>query len=338
MLIEKYTLHTEKRLFLPDAIPLRTPFVLYIDPANICNFECKFCPMGNRKKLKDSFTPGGLMSFAGFRKIVDDLKEFPDKIKLINMWKDGEPLLNPDYADMCRYLVESGVAEKVKIRTNGSLLNPEWNRKLTESGVSEIGISVEAVTEEKYQELTGRKVDYEKLKDMVAQLHASRKDGCVIYVKIIDFGLSDEEKQKFTDDFLAISDICAIEHPMGWSGNSGIDFTLGQGGTKSMEGCDLIQKDICTFPFTTLAVNSDSSVTTCSVDWSRSNIVGNLKEESLRDVWNGEKLKTLRLALLNRQANRYKACGSCEFFKSFPDVLDGHEEQIISNLTRSHDA
>lgn len=40
-------------------------------------------------------TPGrnhGLMDFDLYRKIIDDACGFPDKVKVIRLYKDGEPL------------------------------------------------------------------------------------------------------------------------------------------------------------------------------------------------------------------------------------------------------
>lgn len=33
----------EKRENLCDVVPLKTPYVLFIDPSNVCNFKCNFC-------------------------------------------------------------------------------------------------------------------------------------------------------------------------------------------------------------------------------------------------------------------------------------------------------
>ena len=32
------------RMELKNALLLRTPYVIYIDPCDTCNFHCKFCP------------------------------------------------------------------------------------------------------------------------------------------------------------------------------------------------------------------------------------------------------------------------------------------------------
>ena len=42
---EKKNLVNEHRSKLEDVLPLRTPYSLFIDPCNLCNFKCKFCAM-----------------------------------------------------------------------------------------------------------------------------------------------------------------------------------------------------------------------------------------------------------------------------------------------------
>ena len=39
-----YTSLQSERIDLSTHIPLVKPFTIYIEPTNICNFKCKFCP------------------------------------------------------------------------------------------------------------------------------------------------------------------------------------------------------------------------------------------------------------------------------------------------------
>ena len=225
ILSKKDDLRTKNRKFLPDVIPLPAPFVMYIEPTNVCNFECAFCPTGNKTLLKNCNRPSGFMPLGLFKKLVDDLKEFPEKIKLINLWKDGESFLHPDFPEMCQYLGKANVTERFIARTNGTRLDPELCKRIIASGINEIGISVEAVSNEKYFQLTKRNFSYDNLVKNVAKLYEIREN-CRVYVKIIDVDLSEEEKQRFYNDFSEISDICTIERLMGWSGDE-FDFKLG---------------------------------------------------------------------------------------------------------------
>lgn len=67
----------KNRTKLEEVIPLKTPFIINIDPSDRCNFQCKFCPTGDRELMKK--TPGrnhGLMDFELYKKVGLILKSF----------------------------------------------------------------------------------------------------------------------------------------------------------------------------------------------------------------------------------------------------------------------
>ena len=41
------------RTKLEEVIPLDTPFVVFVDPSDACNFKCKFCPTSDRDLMKE---------------------------------------------------------------------------------------------------------------------------------------------------------------------------------------------------------------------------------------------------------------------------------------------
>src|SRR4030043_1495730 len=118
----KPRIELENRTKLEEVIPLEVPFVVFLDPADICNFQCKFCPTGNRALIKNIKRNSGLMDFELYKKIIADLCEFEKPIKVLRLYKDGEPLLNPRFADMVHYAKKSGCTLQVDTTTNGSLL------------------------------------------------------------------------------------------------------------------------------------------------------------------------------------------------------------------------
>ena len=112
----------KKLHILADCLPLTTPFTVGIDPCNLCNFRCRFCPTGHPQLLRKVKRPRGAMKFDLFCKIIDDLHAFPDKIKRLYLYHEGEPLLNPHLPDMVGYAKQSDIAESIQITTNGALL------------------------------------------------------------------------------------------------------------------------------------------------------------------------------------------------------------------------
>ena len=130
--IQAKDLRCKERQPLQDLIPLPVPFVVYIEPTNLCNFRCAFCPTGDKELLDLVKRPRATLSMDLFRKIIEDLKAFGRPLKLASLYKDGEPLLHKDFPEMALRLKEAGVAERIWTKTNGALLNPRLNRRLVE--------------------------------------------------------------------------------------------------------------------------------------------------------------------------------------------------------------
>lgn len=328
--IESKDLREKNRVALQDAIPLDAPFVVYIDPTNRCNLMCEFCPTADKGLLKSVGRKGSRMEFALFEKVIEDLKAFPRPLKLLSLYKDGEPLMHPRFPEMVALAKSSGVAERVWTKTNAVALNPELNRKLVAAGLDMIHISVEAVSSEGYWKVAKARVDYEKFKANIKDFYDNRGD-CGMYIKIADTSLTPEETAKFYEDFEPISTHCAVEKLMGWS-NSGLkDFTLGTN-PDTYDGLPLVDKKVCAYPFYVMAVNSDASVSLCGNDWSYKTAVGDVSKQSLMEIWNGDALREFRLMHLEGRRRDNEACGDCYYLRIVPDNLDPYSEQIAERL------
>ena len=102
---------------LVDVIPLQTPYVIFIDPSSVCNFKCKFCPSNN--VLGDDGTVHNIMKMSTFEKVLSGMKMFPQKVKVVELYCIGEPLVNPDVPIMIKKLKNDygGVCEVVRLTT-----------------------------------------------------------------------------------------------------------------------------------------------------------------------------------------------------------------------------
>lgn len=331
--IQSKDLREKNRAPLHQVIPIDTPFVMYIDPTNKCNLRCEFCPTADKALLRQVGRKGATLSFETYARIIKELGDFPRPLKLLSLYKDGEPLMHPRLADMIRLAKEAGIAERVWTKTNGTSLNPALNQALVDAGLDMIHISVEAVSSEGYLEIAKSKVDYETFKANIADFYSRRKQ-CGVYIKIADTNLSSDEVEKFYRDFQPISTHCAIEKLMGWS-NSGLkDFTLGTE-PDTYDGLPLIKKKVCAYPFYVLAVNSDGSVSVCGNDWSYKTSVGNIHEQSLESIWHGEALRQFQLMHLNGQRSKNEACDNCYYLQIVPDNLDPYADEIAERLNNT---
>jgi radical SAM protein with 4Fe4S-binding SPASM domain len=325
------------RTELEKAIPLSAPLVVHIDTNNTCNFRCKFCTTGDHELLKKYARPLGEMSFETFVKIIDDLKRFNGKIKDILMHKNGEPLLHKDIVEMIKYAKSSNVSGRVILVTNGSKLTPKLARGIASSGVDVIQISVQHVSDEGYKSISNVDVSYNSIVANVAYLYAHiNKETSRLLVKLMDTGLSEEEKQVFRDDFEHISTEYYIEHPISYTQPSIKDTSLNiQRGT-THDHYEAKYKEICTLPFYTMNINFNGKVSGCSFDWRHAHIMGNVHEESLEEIWNGKKYNEFRLLHARKQRGNNPYCNGCEAVYNLLDNIDDYGEEIAERLSREY--
>jgi radical SAM protein with 4Fe4S-binding SPASM domain len=328
---------------LADVVPLATPFTILIDPTNACNFRCTFCPTGDFELLKSVKRPKGLMDLTLFRKLIEDVSAFDGKLKKLQLYKDGEPLLNRDLPEMVAYAKRRQVSEIVETTTNGALLSADKSLALIEAGLDQIRISVEHVHNEGYRQITKTFSDYDLVRTNVENFYRMKcESGAAtkVHVKIVDVGLSDDDIAKFENDFGPISDSLNVDALMDWDGadTRGRDFSLGHTVKTSINGITRLKKNrlVCSAPFKSMAVNFNGEVSVCCVDWSHETIVGDATKLSLVDIWNGDPMRQFRLTHLKGERHRLSACATCKYMLGFSDFenLDHVAEQLSAKIDK----
>ncbi|KLI36734.1 radical SAM protein, partial [Brachyspira hyodysenteriae] len=201
----------ENRTKLETVIPLETPFIIFIDPSDKCNFKCKFCPTGNIELMQNTSGRNfGSMDFNLYKKIIDDLKEFEGKVKVIRLYKDGEPLLNKHFPEMVEYAKKSNKVDRVDTTTNASLLNKDLSLQIINAGLDRINISIEGMNSKQYLDFSKANVNFEKLVENIAFFYENKKQ-CEMIVKINGDIISEKQKQEFYNIFGEIADGVNIE-------------------------------------------------------------------------------------------------------------------------------
>ncbi len=325
------------RTKLETVIPLSVPFIINVDPSDVCNFQCKFCPTADRPLMQA--TPGrnfGLLGFDLFRKIVDDICEFEKPIKVLRLYKDGEPLLHPNFPDMVKYARQSGCCERIDTTTNASRLSPELNLKIIEAGLTRINISIYGMNEGQYLDFSKAHVKFDALVANVRHLYEHRGN-CEIIVKINGDTISEEDKRRFYDVFGDIIDEndkgsgVFIEHIMScWP-----EFDLDKHGVKinpdfGIYGQPIHEVRVCPYIFYSFSINSDGSASTCFLDWERKLIIGDAKTQSVKDIWSGAQLLAHQKMMLRGERKGHPVCGNCDQLKrGHPDDIDVYAQDLL---------
>ena len=127
------------------------PISISFEPTTSCNLRCPECPSGLR-----AFTrPTGMLKKDFFSETIDQLA--PDLTYLI-FYFQGEPFLNPQFLEMVKYAAAKNIYTATS--TNAHYLTDAVAKKTVESGLDRLIISIDGTTQETYQQYrVGGKLD-----------------------------------------------------------------------------------------------------------------------------------------------------------------------------------
>jgi MoaA/NifB/PqqE/SkfB family radical SAM enzyme len=322
-------LHNRTRL--ETVIPLETPFVVFVDPSDACNFKCRFCPTSDRNLMKEVGRPWKQLPFELFTKIADDMTLFPGKVEVLRLYKDGEPLLNKRLADMIKYAKDVGASKRIDTTTNAALLTKEKGKAIADAGLDRINISIYGVSNQHYESFSGVNLEFERVLANVREFYEVRGN-CEMLVKINGDTLTDDEKKLFLDQFGNYADKIHIEHIMScWPEFELRGVNVNQ--EKGIYGQDIKEVDVCPYPFYSFSINSDGLASVCFLDWGRKMIVGDAKLQTVPEIWNGDLLKGYRKLFLEGGRKSHGVCGNCgQMTHGLPDNIDPFKAEILKKL------
>lgn len=312
------------RVFLKDVLPLSTPFSVQIEPTRRCNFRCTYCIQSTSdvaKGLED-------LSLDTFRKFCEGMKLFPNKLKTIIFCGFGEPLLNKDLAEMIKLSKE--IANETVLITNGALLTEKKGQELIDAGLNVLRISMQGLNSDDYFKICGAKLDFDKFVANIKSFYDNKKQ-CKVFLKVPDISIdSEERKGKFYKIFTNISDeilvqvISPIEDTI-------VEYKgLKNNCEKTVYNEDITGKpDICSQPFFTMLLGTDGLVRPCCI---LGKVVGDIKKESIYDIWNGKTMTNLRIAFLKKQGDKIPVCSTCKqplYTNNKYDNIDSAAEELL---------
>lgn len=331
----KPRINLEGRTRLEEVIPLATPFVLFVDPASTCNFKCTFCPTGDSALIKDTGRWQGRMDFEVYKKVIDDLKEFDEPLKVLRMYKEGEPLLHTRFADMVDYAKASGRVPYIDTTTNGYLLEPARMKPILDAGLDRINISVDGLSDQQFLEFTRTKVNFKKFVENIQALY-EMKGNCEICIKMPGDFLSDEEKAFFFETFGNYCDRISLENVAPCWPEFDVEDRLGIAITEGIYNQPVGDVNTCPYIFYSMAVNSDGTVSLCFLDWARKLPIGDTRKQSLKEIWQGDALYGHRIEHLKGNRKKNPVCANCgQLSHCMPDNIDPYATMLLEKLQAS---
>ena len=117
------------------------PFMMMIEPTNICNLRCPLCITGSSLMTREN----GMMSQENFEKILKDSGKY---LVHLTLWSQGEPFVNRQFTSMVKSAKKFGI--KTMTSTNGHFLFENAD-EIVKSGLDVLIVAVDGASQETYE-------------------------------------------------------------------------------------------------------------------------------------------------------------------------------------------
>lgn len=256
------------------------PLVVDIELTNHCNLRCKMCDRERMTRLR------GYMPESIFCKVVDECQKYKIPLRFIG-W--GEPFMHPkiiDYLEYAKPLL-------LHITNNGQVITERQMREIVRIGLDSIIFSFQGATKEGYEAMRG--TSYDKIVSNILKLVKIRGDKEKPYIHISST-MTNEDRDEVS---------VFVNY---WQNH--ID-SVGFGRTNLHEKKEYTNYRPCTEVWHKLTVKWDGQVSACCGDYDNQLVIGNMKDFTLKEIWEGEELKAIRTLLLNNRFRNLTLCKEC---------------------------
>jgi MoaA/NifB/PqqE/SkfB family radical SAM enzyme len=269
------------------------PERVLIDFATKCNLRCPMCPVWGSDDAEAVDSVKGIMDVERARKILDEMMAAKP---LVQPCIYGEPLLIPSFKARILDMKSRGMT--VAINTNGLTLNDDIAKFMVDNKVDSVFFSLEGVTRDALEKVRG--VDkIEKIEAAIFRLMAVRGENDLPRIGVtmtVQDGNRHEEKA-FVDRWSGIVDCVRV----------GLLFESGT----FPEMLTPESRTPCPAIYNTLPVHNDGTVPLCCLDGLRATKMGNVFEDGVKAVWQGEEFAKARYYHETKQWDKVPFCKSC---------------------------
>jgi MoaA/NifB/PqqE/SkfB family radical SAM enzyme len=281
-----------------DASPGFPPLKLWIETTSRCNLTCISCP--NRQLPADEKKD---MDTGIFEDIIDQAAGL---VYEANLFHRGEPLLHPRIAHMVAYAAKRSV--KTNIHTNAVLLDKKLGKDLITAGLDSMTFSIDSMDPDVYKQKR-RGADLGKiLENIRVFLHTRKRLGKAnpeVSFQLMEDGdrmTVSGYKHKILDTFTDLSPFrIVVRQAHNWGGllDDGSPVPAASTG-------------ICTFPWYSLTIFPDGRVYPCPQDFMGAMPAGDLKEQTLQEIFSGSFLTGLRHMFAEGRISSDLPCYRCD--------------------------
>jgi len=314
------------------------PYIIIVDPLNVCNLRCPLCPTGtndlNRKQER--------MSWEVFTRIIDEMAPYAYEVNLHN-W--GESLLHPRIFDMIKYINSKNIATNMS--TNLNLVKDDKFDKIIESGLEYLILSIDGITQETYSKYRVRG-NVERVFENVRKLLKRRIElgSTIPYIEwqfiVFKHNVHEVDAARKMAKEMGIDRFRVIPPGLPFSAKDPealkkewfVPKVGEQGNEQGTESFRDRLKTSCFYLYRSFTANPDGGIAPCCVVYGKDNDFGDIKEQGFKEIWNNDKFHSARkLFKQGGIATEPTICDGCTLFKHYGSAVNRMQSEQLSPVT-----
>ncbi len=274
------------------------PFTLIVEPTNFCNLNCRMCFQSGMRR------PRGFLELNTARAIAEQARELD--VRHVQFAFGGEPTLHPELPELIDIFQQQGL--RVELFTNAVKLDAALAERLLDAQLAMINFSVDGFDAATYGAIRPP-ADFDQVLENIQRFDAlMRRRGTRLpfrrlYVtpqpanlEQLQAGLPERVFGPYVDGYY-------FNAPNNWTG-AVPDQVIGAP-PPAVDGRR------CMYVWVMMVVAHDGRVLPCPCDYDARCQLGDIHTSTLRELWNGPRLQTLRRMGRLPAAELPEICQAC---------------------------
>lgn len=274
------------------------PEKIYTESTNACNAECVMCP-------RDAMTRKiGIMDFDLFKRITDQIVQLG--VKELRFHNFGEAMIDPKIGDKIKYAKNAGVVSTA-MYTNASLLNRSVSEAILESGLDKMFVSIDGTNKESFERIrVGLNYD-EVVNNLKNFLEMKQEEGFkkpYTEIVLLPIVTNNGEIEDFKKSWNGLIDKVRVSRVHDFAGQGFEQFVTENSKPE-------VKRILCYILWRDMYILWNGNVTLCCLDFDGKTQFGNVQNEHVKVVWQGENMQRVREKHLRNDWKELPLCNNC---------------------------
>jgi radical SAM protein with 4Fe4S-binding SPASM domain len=275
------------------------PDQIYVELTNACNARCTICATPAMTRQRE------VMDFGLFRKIIDECGR--NRAFRILPFLHGESLLVPGVLDYFRYIRKVSPESHINLTTNGSKLTSGISEAiLREDLLDSLILSMEGADRETYERIRVG-LSFEEVRANFQRFHSlrrelgKRKPRLSVSMVVVDQNRHDKAK---------LAEL--------WKEADEVRFSVFFNWAGKLNGQSLRPEhrlNFCERLYHYITILADGRVAMCCFDSNGEYIVGDIRNQTIDEVWRSPEFVWKRRQLFERDFSRLSLCSRCDYIR-----------------------